>query len=246
VYENQLHPGIEQLLALGRLNEHPYVELISCYIKDHPYAGITSAVKFRLLHPSVPIIFFSFHSKDQLHPKDPFGILSLKGIDHVRLPCSRERIIQAAKKYENKSLLFKPKRWQKFSQPACKYLLKQRMDELKHGNKLALGNKVLNPLRLACMNAKSFPDHRSSNISLLQSKLAALKEYTKRPEIAEFCALAKACERTEDDFLQLTSEFANLMQTLANWNGAVEPENLDDLIAMIDCLNDSFTKLQNL
>jgi hypothetical protein len=44
------------------------------------------------------------------------------------------------------------------------------LDELKHGNKFDLGNKVLNPLRIACVNMQS-SSKKSADQSLLKSKL---------------------------------------------------------------------------
>lgn len=240
--QNGVHVGIERILVHYGLRElYPNVFFISCYNTAQPFVGIINAVKFRLLNPSIPTLFFSFYSKDELHSKDKFGVLAMEGMEFIQLPCYKEELVQTAEKWEDESLDIDSTEWQEFSQKACKNLLKQRLTELKHGNKFDLGNRILNPLRIACVNVQASPQ-KSSNQSLLKAKLKALKEYKALPEIEELLDLARICEYNNDDFLQTAKDFANLFTELADWQ--INTHSINKLISRIDRLNDTFKHIK--
>jgi len=243
--QNGIHVSIKKLLVLGGLKEqYPRVVFISCYKSGQPFAGILHAVKFRLFSPSVFIIFFSFYTRGQLHSKDRFGVLALEGTEFIQLPCCKEKLVHAAEKHKNDSLNIDAAKWQKFSQYACKQLLREQLDELKHGNKFDLGNKVLNPLRIACVNMQS-SSKKSADQSLLKSKLKALKIYTELPEIAELLALANVCKEPNDQFLQTMKDFSAFFTKLADWNDDLDKDGITNLISTIDRLNNIFRKIKS-
>lgn len=241
-----LHTGLEKLLLLSGVSQYPDVALLPAYIPGEPdtlSAGILQLVKFRLLKPAVPVLFFSFHAKEQLLSKDAFGVLALEGTEFIRLPCTREIILQAVAKYNSNQLIVSSAKWRLFSENACKKLLQQRMRELTHGNKLAVGNQAINPIRMACVAILSMPSLKPDYLPVLEKNFTALKNYIAIPEIAELLQWAAVCQASEDDFLKTTFSFVTQLKELANHNPQTDAEHL---IFVIDQLNDSFSKLQNL
>ena len=241
-----LHTGLAHLLeASGLKSQYPEVVYFSAYnlgAQDVLGSGLEQLVKFRLLHPETPVLFFSFLPLETLLPKDDFGVLQLAGTAFIQLPCSKETIIQAAAKHSANPLNVKDAVWKSFSENACKTLLQQRMSELMHGSKFAIGNKVLNPLRLNCSGLLSYPHLKDDYPPLLQNNFEALHHYMTLEEIAELLHWCMVCPNSTDVYLQNAFSFASKLQQLTEYTADNDTE---EIISYIDSINNSFDQIKS-
>lgn len=243
-----LHTGLAHLLeASGVKSQYPEVVRFSAYNpgeQDVLGSGLEQLVKFRLLHPETPVLFFSFLPKETLLPKDEFGILQLAGTAFIQLPCSKETILKAAANQCAKPLSVRDAAWISFSETACKSILQRRIREIMHhlGKKeFQIGNRILNPLRLSCSGLLSYPHLKEDYFSLLVKGFDALNKYMQIPLVSEFLNWCMVCQETEDVYLQNALSFAVQLNQLSQFNAQTDAA---EIISLIDRVNESFKNLQ--
>ncbi|MCZ2392978.1 MAG: hypothetical protein LC105_03860 [Chitinophagales bacterium] len=240
-----LHTGLAHLLeASGVKSQYPEVVRFSAYNpgeQDVLGSGIIQLVKFRLLHPEIPVLFFSFLPKETLLPKDEFGVLQIARTEFIQLPCSKENILQAAANQCAKPLGVTEAAWKTFAEKACKALLLQRIKELNHGNKFAIGNMVLNPLRLNCSGLLCMPHLKEDYLPLLQKNFDALHNYAAVSDIAELLHWCMISTNSSDVYLQNAFAFASQLHQLSQYSAQTDAA---EIISLIDRVNDSFKQLQ--
>ena len=131
-----LHTGLRHLLEVsGVKSQYPEVVCFSAYdsgAQDVLGSGLEQLVKFRLLQPETPVLFFSFLPLEHLQPHDEFGVFQLAGTGFIQLPCSKETILQAAANQCARPLSVRGAAWISFSEGACKALLQKRHKEIAH------------------------------------------------------------------------------------------------------------------
>lgn len=243
-----LHTGLAHLLeASGVKSQYPDVVYFSAYNpgeQDVLGSGIIQLVKFRLLHPEIPVLFFSFLPKETLLPKDEFGVLQLAGTEFIQLPCSKENIHQAAANQCAKPLSVTDAAWKAFAEKACKALLQKRYKEIAHfsgKSEFQLGNRILNPLRANCSGWLSLPHLREDYSIIIHKGFDALNKYMQIPLVTEFLDWCIMCQETEDTYLQNALAFAVQLNQLSQFN---EQTDAAEIISLIDRVNDSFKQLQ--
>ena len=242
------HPALTNLLEQSRvkmkyLRSLVDIRIVSSFLPQLPnriHSGLLEAVKYRLVYPAHYIFLLSFHSKEELLLHDTFGILSLQGTEYIRLPFAPEQLYSTIDQYVNNELAIPNKEWGAFATNACKVLLKEKISLLKHGNKLDFINNITGPLRASVVSLNKYPEL----LPVVKKQLAAIKCYLDKEEIAEFFSLANAGASLLDTFLQSVSQFTNGLQQLEMF--AIQEEiNIQQLIAEIDILNETFLKIQN-
>lgn len=243
-----LHTGLAHLLeASGLKSQYPDVVCFSAYNLGEHYvlgSGLEQLVKFRLLHPETPVLFFSFLPTEHLLPKDEFGVLQLAGTAFIQLPCSKETILQSAANQCAKPLSVRDAAWISFSESACKALLQKRHKEIAHytgKSEFQLGNRILNPLRANCLGWLSCPNLRDDYSVLIHKGFDALNKYMQIPLVSEFLDWCKICHETEDVYLQNALSFALQLNQLSQLNAQTDAA---EIISLIDRVNDSFEKLK--
>lgn len=243
-----LHNGLAYLLEASRVkSRYPDAVCFSAYnigAQDVLGSGIEQLIRFRLLHPTSPVLFFSFLPIESLLPKDEFGVLQLAGTAFIHLPCSKESILQAAANQCAKPLSVKDAAWKKFTESACKALLQKRHKEIAHfsgKSEFQLGNRILNPLRLSCSGFLSYPHLKEDYCPLLEKGFGALNKYMQIPLVSEFLDWCMVCQETEDVYLQNAFSFAVQLNQLSQFNAQTDAA---EIISLIDRVNDSFKQLQ--
>lgn len=240
-----LHTGLAHLLEVsGVKSQYPDVVCFSAYNTgehDVSGSGIEQLVTFRLLQPESPVLFFSFLAKEILLPKDEYGVLKLAGTEFMQLPASKEEIFKSASNLSSNPLKVSNEAWKFFTENACKALLLQRIKELNHGNKFAIGNKVLNPLRLNCSGLLSMPHLKEDYLPLLHKNFEALNHYRAIADVTEFLHWCMVCPDSKDVYLQNAFAFASQLNQLSHYSAQTDTS---EILSLIDRLNDSFNKLQ--
>lgn len=243
-----LHTGIAHLLeASGVKSQYPEVVCFSAYnTGEHDVlgSGLEQLVKFRLLHPKTPVLFFSFLPIEHLLPKDEFGVLQLAGTEFIKLPCPKETILQAAANQCANPLSVTDAAWKSFSERACKALLQKRHKEIAHfsgKSEFQLGNRILNPLRANCSGWLSLPHLREDYMFLILKGFDALNKYMQIPLVSEFLNWCMVCQETEDTYLQNARSFAVQLNQLSQFNAQTDAA---EIISLIDRVNQSFKNLQ--
>lgn len=243
-----LHTGLAHLLEVsGVKSQYPKVVCFSAYnpgAQDVLGSGIEQLVKFRLLHPETPVLFFSFLPLERLQPQDEFGVLQLTGTAFIQLPCSKESILQAAANQCAKTLSVRDAAWISFSESACKALLQKRHKEIAHfsgKSEFQLANRILNPLRLSCSGILSYPHLKEDYYPLLEKGFDALNKYMQIPLVSEFLNWCMVCQETEDTYLQNAHSFAVQLNQLSQLNAQIDAA---EIISLIDRVNESFKNLQ--
>lgn len=204
------------------------------------HSGLLEAVKYRLTHPAHCIILLSFHSKKELLLHDTFGILSLQGTAFIRLPFTPEGLYSTIEQYVDNELNIPNKDWEAFATNACKALLKEKINLLKHGNKLDFINNITGPLRACVVSLTEYPEL----LPVMKKQLAATKCYIDTQEITELFSLANAGASLPDTFLQSVLQFTIGLQQLEMY-ATKEEINIQQLITEIDILNETSSKIQN-
>jgi hypothetical protein len=248
VNQPTLHTGLAHLLeASGVKSLYPDIVFFSAYKpgeQDVLGSGLEQLVKFRLLHPETPVLFFSFLPKETLLPKDEFGLLQLAGTEFIQLPCSKETILQASANQYAKPLSVTDTGWKVFSEMACKSLLQKRYKEIAHftgRTEFQVGNRILNPLRANCTGLLSFPNLKEDYLLLLIKNFEGLKHYIKINLVSEFLHWCMICQKSEDAYLQNAFSFATQLNQLAQFSAQTDAA---EIISLIDRVNDSFEQLK--
>lgn len=243
-----LHTGLAQLLEIsGVKSQCPDVAFFSAFIPgEHDVlgSGISALVKFRLLYPETPVLFFSFLAKEHLLPKDEFGVLHLPRTEFIQLPCADTTIIQLAEKHGSNSLVVSSVEWLSFSEKACQALIQRLAKKISHqfGEKgMQLGNKALNPLRMNCCGLLSSPHLKEDYMPLLQKNFVVLNEFMAIPEIAELLNWCMISPDSKEEYLQCAYSFSTLLKQLSSYSAQTDAK---EIISLIDRVNDSFEKLQ--
>ncbi len=240
------HPAISQVLEYsgGIMKYHlttPDAFLISDFgipnIKKI-HGGLTQAVTERLKHPHCHIFFVSFQLKEELAPYDGFGILSLPGIEFVRLPFYMEELNSLVGKYLEAPFVIPKADWEAFATHAGKSILKENISVLKHGNKLDFINSITGPLRIAALGSVTHP----ALLKVVRQQLTSVSSYMANDETMNLIILAKACSSLPDPFFKLVSTFILGLQNLKMY-AAHQEIDIKQLIAEIDLLNETSSKM---
>lgn len=242
-----LHTGLAHLLeASGVKSLYPDIVFFSAYKpgeQDVLGSGLEQLVKFRLLHPETPVLFFSFLPKETLLPKDEFGVLQLAGTGFIQLPCSNESILQAAVNQCAKPLGVTDTAWKAFSERACKSLLTEKIKIINHKQELAFVNKVGLGLRLSIDNVLNYPEQRCTTLINFNERYAAMLSYVQNPQMAEIIELGNIVQESNDGFLNIVSK---LVQDLILISDTNNKENFNDLRAIIYRIQDTVSALEKL
>lgn len=242
------HPALTNLLEQSRvkmkyLRSLVDMVIVSSFLQQHTnsiHSGLLEAVKYRLARPAHYILLLSFHSKEELLLHDTFGILSLEGTAFIRLPFAPEQLYFTIDQYIDNELTIPNKDWEAFATNACTALLKEKINLLKHGNKLDFINNITGPLRASVVSMTEYPEL----LPVMKKQLAATKCYIDTEEITELFSLANAGASLPDTFLQFVLQFTNGLQQLEMY-ATQEEINMQQLITEIDILNETSLKIQN-
>ena len=241
-----LPTGLTQLLDTSDVtSSYPDILFLAAFIpgmQDILTSGIEQLVKFRLLHPETRVLVFSFLPKSKFIVNDDSRVLQLAETEFILLPCSKEAIIRAAVQNSDKSAEVTFWEWKLFADKACKALLKQRIQELDHNKKIAVGNKVLNPLRWNCAVLLSYPNLKEDCLPLLQKNFEELHRFMAIPDIVELLHWCVICKDPDDIYLKYAYSFASQLQQLSTYTGHTDAE---EIISLIDRVNESFKQLFN-
>jgi hypothetical protein len=247
VNQPTLHTGLEYLLEESRVKiQFPDVVYSAAYhpgVQDVRGRGLELLVKFRLLHPNTPVLFFSFLPLTQLLPKDEFDVLQLPGTEFIQLPCSKETIIQAASKQNAKPHGVHDTAWKTFSERACKSILKKRIGIIKHKQELAFINKVGLGLRLAIGNVMSYPEQRSETMIRFNERYDAMLAYVRNPQIQEILKFGSIVQQSDDAFLTLISTLVKEFLFISDYRNK---EKFSELKQAIIKIQDVITILETL
>lgn len=241
-----LHTGLAHLLEASEVrSQYPEVVFFSAYHsgeQDVLGSGLEQLVKFRLLHPQTPVLFFSFLPFKHLKPKDEFGVLQLAGTAFIQLPCSKENILEAAAKLSAMPFSNSDEAaWKAFSERACRNLLAQKIKIINHGQKLAFVNKVGLGLRLSIDNVLNYPEHRSTALINFNDRYSAMLAYVQHPQITEIIELGNIVQKTNDVFLNIVSKLVKDLTLISDPNNK---ENYTDLRDAIYSIQDAIDKLE--
>ena len=240
-----LPAGLAQLLDTSDVtSNYPDIVFLAAFIpgmQDILGSSTKQLVKFRLLEPLTPVLFFSFLSQDDLVSKDEFGVLQVFGTEFIQLPCSKETILHLVDNFRINPVSSDNFNWKVFAAKACKSLIKERILELTHNGKFAIGDMVLNPLRSNCVGLFSMPQFKESYLPLLQKNFDALHSYLALSEISELLQLCLVCSNSDDTFLYDAFKFANLLRRLSKYSTLIDSK---EIISLIDSLNELLEKLQ--
>lgn len=241
-----LHNSLTHLLeASGIKSQYPNVVCFCAYLpgeQDVISSGISALVRFRLLHPDTPVLFFSFLSIKAMQPIDEFGVLHLNSTVFIQLPYSKETLMQSAEHCIAHPQSVNSAEWKAFSENACGVLLRKKILELMHGNKFPLGNIVLNPLRIICASLLSYSNLKEDYQPLLLEKFETLHRFLAIPDVSEFIHWCSLCSHSEDTYLKNALAFSFQLKTLTSCSSQT---NVEEIISLIDRVNDSFKKLQS-
>ena len=242
-----LHTGLAHLLeASGLKSQYPEVVYFSAYnlgAQDVLGSGLEQLVKFRLLHPKTPVLFFSFLPIEHLLPKDEFGVLQLAGTALIQLPCSKETILQSAANQCAKPLSVRDAAWKAFSESACKSLLMDKIKIINHKQDLAFVNKVGLGLRLSIDNIIDYPEQRCRTLINFNERYAAMLAYIQNPQIAEIIELGNIVQDSNDSFLNIVSKLVQDFVWIADTSNK---ENFIDLRTTIYRIQDNVSTLEKL
>lgn len=206
-------------------------------------SGIMQLVKFRLLHPETPVLFFSFLPKETLLTKDEFGVLQLAGTEFIQLPCHKETILQAAANQCAKPLSVTDASWKAFAERACKKLLEEKIRIIKHGNELQFVNLVGLGLRLSIDNVLNYPEQRCATLINFNERYASMLAYVQNSQIAEIIELSNIVQDSNDGFLNIVSK---LVQDLKLISDTSNKENYTALREAIYRIQDTAKALEKL
>ncbi len=237
------HPALELWLAKAlaidsnsHLNDTIFISTFQSR-QGSVNSGLLNAVKFRLSYQTThPLILLSFFSKETLQKEDEFDILSLTGTEYVQLPTSPKLLQAIIYKYPT-PLSIPGDEWNCFAVPALKKLINESVRKLKHGNKDALGNAALNPLRAAC--CLSFP----GALPLITDGLKSLGQYLAVGVVAEFIQLSTLAPAGIDTYLKNALAVSKQLTELASCT-CVSQADAKQLIATIDEIWETWSKLE--
>ncbi|MBK8808621.1 MAG: hypothetical protein IPO21_19110 [Bacteroidales bacterium] len=242
-----LHTGLAHLLeASGVKSQYPDVVCFLAYhqgSQDVVGSNLKQLVKFRLLHPETPVLFFSFLPLETLLPKDDFGVLKLSGAEFIQLPCSNVTILQAAANQCAKPLSVRDAAWKAFSERACKSLLTEKIKIINHKQELAFVNKVGLGLRLSIEQVINYPEQRSTTLVNFNKSYASMLAYVQNPQITEIIELGNIVQDSNDSFLNIVSKLVQDFVWIADTSNK---ENFTDLRATIYRIQDSVSILEKL
>ncbi len=238
--------GLEKLLASGDIiKKFPGVVIFSAYIpsqQDAFNAGLMNLFKFRLLYPFTQVLFFSFHSKEALLKTDRFGVLDLDGTEFIQLPCAYNIMITAVEKC-TKKMEHHPVGWLQFSENAGTEMITKAIHELKHGEKLDIGNLVLNPMRASALAVSLMPELKEKYQDVFERNHAELISFIGSPEIFELLQLANNFGKSKNPFLEHAFLFSQQLIALAKNPSYTKPKKI---VSQIDQINSSLNILIHL
>ena len=237
------------LNAIGIIEKYAKEDI--CFISDYSpshsnkiHGGLQEATLYRLLNRPHNIFIFSFYNKQQLHPHDKFGILTLPGSEFFQLPFNVNELEICIKKIEKKKLTIDEAELESFTTKVCRQLLKEKIELLKHQSRegLYFGNNLTTPLRAACVNVvvNKYP----SAIESLIKQMNFTENYFSHNEVKEFIDIAGAARLSADAWVNLVCDFADALSMLRNCKVVSE----DDCIALmekIDNVDCTFEKISN-
>ncbi len=234
----QLHPSVFKHLNLnydtGLCRKHILVSYCDEVNDRIVFRGIRQAAIYRLRHPEMHLFFFSFLPIEVLQLKDNYGILSLSGTHFVRLPCDSSSFHGLIKDVTNSFSAINSHDWKIFSENASRLLLKERIAEMMHSNKHALGNQALHPLRAAAVMLLNNPDNVNCKKAFV-SRRDAYKDYMDKPHMREIFEWTEILENPNDHFLTRTIDFARQLEKIATYGSSMKHAN--SLISEIDKAN---------
>lgn len=242
------HPALQNLLTTSKeglncVTSTNNAVLISDYLPTTSpsiHSGLIEAAKFRLFHPSHFIFLASFFPKEMLLPFDTFGILSLTGIEFIRLPLQADRLLLLIEEKQRTETNLSKSDWETFAIQACKTLLKKKLSVLKHGGKFDFVNNVTFALRIEAQNCLENP----LRIIELKKLLVSVKSYRQNKEISELIAISGLCDGLADQFMQNVSEFTKGLIQLESFESQQQID-FHLLISDIDKLNAVSSKILN-
>ena len=241
------HPVLIHLLEQSKVEmfcQQSSIELvfISDYfpqVSSQVHSGLLEAVKFRLIHPNSYICIFSFYSKEELLQYDTFEILSLTGTIFLRLPFLPEQLINKLEALTQIQLSIPDEEWIIFSIYACRAMLKEKINVLKHGGRLEFVTAINMGLRWEvdlCLKDSLRMPCLMTLLSNLQS------DYQNNNEFVELIELSQVGYRLPDEYIKAVSGVVkglNIILSLAN----VPKIDLKVLKNDIEVLISNFNKL---
>jgi hypothetical protein len=189
------------------------------------------------------VLFLSFLPKEKLLPQDEFGVFHLPGTEFVQLPFDKATILELAEKLCGNSLTDSSAAWESFSEKACRTLLHQKIDVIKHKQDLAFINKVSLGLRLAVENVINYPEQRCETLQYFNERYTAMLAYVENPQIIEIIELASIVQNSDDTFLNIVSKLVKDLKLISDTNNK---ENFTDLRATIFRIQDTVSELEKL
>jgi hypothetical protein len=234
----QLHPLVFKHLNLnydtGLYRKHILVSY-SDEVNDRiVFPGIRQAAIYRLKYPEVHLFFFSFLPIEVLQLKDNYGILSLTGTHFVRLPCDNSKLHGLVKNVTHPALIINSDQWKLFSENASRLLLRERIAEMMHSKKHAVGNQALHPLRAAAVMLLNNPDNANCKQAFV-SRLDAYKDYMNKPHMREIFEWTEIFKNPNDHFVNRTIDFARQLEIIAMHGNSMK--HTRSLISEIDKAN---------
>lgn len=210
------HPALEKVLkqnlavSSGQFDAGHDIYMVSTFLPQHytdPYGGIEEAVQLRVKNQHTWIVLFSFMDIEHLKPVDQFNLLSLKGAVFLRLPFQTQGLEAALATYASTLPNLSDTEWQSFIENVSVSKIKMIISSLKHGGKLDLGNKILNPMRMAALTLIDFPSQNKSIEQIIVNKIEELKKYLQQDEIRELMKWKEMSKNTFNPSLLLVQKF---------------------------------------
>lgn len=203
-------------------------------------AILEDLVKFRLKNPKSPIVFLSFISKKKIESIDKFGVLQLAGTEFIHLPRGKESIVKTLEKINKKLKSSDSNIYLTFQQNVYKYLIKEKLNELKHGQKFPIGNEALDPLLTTCRSILEDSENKFDFSLILSQNIGMLNLYLQNNEVNELLSWCLLFNNSNDQYLKMAYNFANQIQELTK---NINDQTPIEIITKVENIYDYFNSL---
>jgi hypothetical protein len=224
------------------LNKYNNIVIFTDY--DEKISGISgnrfsNAINYRINYPKSIIIYISFLPLELIRKHDKYGILSLAGTVFIRFPFWINDLYEQVEDcFLNKANILQND-WKKFASLTISSMLRDRIEILRHRNKLDLVNYVTGPLRAAAIDSPKIPEL----FQVVKELLSKINIYIECDEIKEIFYLVNMSDNLEDDYLHSVKSFKIGLQKLQTYT-KISKRNISNLISDIDFLNESLSKIK--
>lgn len=231
----QCHPAVEEFLKSTIVREYTGegqadIHFITTYLPDvsnSPHEGLNQAVHYRLQSPNTYIVLLSFLTQNELKKQDKYGLLSLPGTLFLRLPIGVMELFWIWAKCIT-PLRISASELKTFAIKVYPDCLKNELSKLKHGGQWDIGNKIIYPLRTACLGHINNP---SEYQNVIGNQMQKLHDFISNSEINNFLIMTEKTNGLDNDFLKTLQVFAFSFRKL-------DEQYVKHKISVVDILNE--------